>query len=82
MDSLPTESDLDVQHIALPRVGISAAKNAAFAEARGRIVLLLNDDVEPEPGFVLAHAAAHAAGHRIVLGETPWRRYRDPTVFR
>lgn len=81
IETLPNAFDFDLQYFPLPRVGISTAKNAACAEARGRIMLLLNDDVEPEPGFVRAHADAHAAGHSIVLGSTPWGRFEDQTVF-
>ena len=50
VETLPSGFDFDLQYFPLPRVGISTAKNAVWAEARGRIMLLLNDDVEPEPG--------------------------------
>jgi len=65
----------------LPRVGISAAKNAAFAQATGRMVLLLNDDVEPAADFVHQHATAQWSGHSIVLGASPWVRWPDQTFL-
>jgi len=81
VDVAPDDYDYEVRLIPLPRVGISAAKNACCAEARGRIVLFVNDDIEPEPGFIRAHAEAHAGGEAIVLGSAPWKRYDDQTVF-
>jgi GT2 family glycosyltransferase len=67
--------------IPLPAVGISAAKNAAIADARGEILLLLNDDVEPQPGFLAAHLRAQSAGHEVVLGASPFTRRPDANVF-
>ncbi|MCP4591039.1 MAG: glycosyltransferase [bacterium] len=79
--ALPGDYPFPLEYLPLPQVGISAAKNAAAAHARGRIYLLLNDDVEPVPGFVRAHAAAQAAGHAMVLGSSPWHKWDDQTVF-
>jgi len=70
-----------IRVLPLPRVGISAAKNAAIAQATGCIVLLVNDDVEPAADFVHQHATAQSAGHSIVLGASPWVRRPDQTLF-
>ncbi len=43
-------------------LGFSRANNAAFAVARGRYVLVLNPDTEPDPGS-LAALVAYADGH-------------------
>lgn len=67
-----------VEVVESPRLGIAVAKNHAIERARGGLLLLINDDVLPEPGFVGAHAAAHeereAAGRgpAMVLGHSPW----------
>ncbi len=45
--------------------GRGGAINAGLAVARGELVVLVDDDLVPEPGFLAAHAAAHGAGERI-----------------
>ena len=55
--------------------GASAARNAGAERARGPLVIFLDDDIEPSPGFVAAHLAAHADPHRdglrVVMGYLP-----------
>lgn len=70
-----------------PRRGIAVAKNAAIERARGGLLLLINDDILPEPGFVAAHAAAHAEreeaglGPAMVVGHSPWVMPKDASLF-
>ena len=73
--------ELVVGHI--DQANIAAAKNVALDRARGEIVLLLNDDVLPEPDFVERHVAAHRNLDRpaMVLGKSAWRRLDGETVF-
>ena len=78
---LPSSFSYSVKYILLEQVGISAAKNAAVAEASGEIIVFANDDVEPCRGFVHHHVEAHSAGHEIVLGSSPWAVVREPTLF-
>ena len=61
----------------------SISRNVGLDRARGQWVLLLNDDVLPEPGLVAAHLAAHGHLDRpaMVLGDAPWQRYPDETVL-
>ncbi|HEU4648136.1 MAG TPA: glycosyltransferase family 2 protein [Gemmatimonadales bacterium] len=55
-----------------PNRGRAAACNAGIAAARGTLVLLLDDDMEPSPRLLEAHRRAHAAGPRLgVLGAVP-----------
>ena len=43
----------------LGKVGKAAARNAAIEVARGRVCLVIDDDVIAEPGLVAEHLAAH-----------------------
>src|SRR5262245_8587917 len=52
--------------------GRAAARNRAIALARGDVLVLLDDDMEPAPGCLAAHLATHRPGeHRAVLGAAP-----------
>jgi GT2 family glycosyltransferase len=54
--------------------GRAAACNAGIRVARGDLLVLLDDDMEPEPGCLLAHLQAHAEHARLaVLGAVPVR---------
>jgi len=52
--------DPRVRVLRLARPNLPQARNAGLAAAYGQIVLFLDDDVEFCPGFVRAHAEAHA----------------------
>lgn len=43
-----------------PNRGANSARNHAVAAARGRRLLIVNDDTVPAPGLVAAHLSAHA----------------------
>ncbi|MEO6525566.1 MAG: glycosyltransferase family 2 protein [Gemmatimonadaceae bacterium] len=52
--------------------GRAAACNAGVAAARAPLIVLLDDDMRPAPGFLSAHLRAHPAGSRLaVLGAAP-----------
>jgi len=59
------------------RRGLNATRNRLLEGARGRVLVSMNDDVLPEPGFLEAHLGAHErAASRdetvIVTGDSPW----------
>jgi GT2 family glycosyltransferase len=66
-----------------PRRGLNAVRNALLPRARGRIMVSLNDDVIPVPGFLAAHLEAHRAAARpiIISGYSPFVNFRCPTLF-
>ncbi|MEM7754505.1 MAG: glycosyltransferase [Planctomycetota bacterium] len=65
--------------------GPAAARNRAFAEARGRWTLLLNDDVVPEADLLARHVEARAEGavgdDDLVLGSAPFRVEKPDRLF-
>lgn len=69
------------------RGGLMAVRERLVAEARGRLMISINDDVEPCDGFVAAHVAAHAeaegrrGGPAVVVGDSPWKARADDSLF-
>jgi GT2 family glycosyltransferase len=55
-----------------PHAGRAAACNAGLRAAAGELVVLLDDDMQPAPGFLAGHAEAHAAAEDLgVMGAVP-----------
>ena len=71
---------VDVRTVTFPENrGRSAALNAGFATARGRVLIRCDDDLEPGPHFVSGHVDAHAGDpvgavglYRNVFPDTPY----------
>lgn len=71
--------------------GPAAARNAALAQARGELIVFLDDDVIAHPYNLAEHAAAHdGASDLVVIGpllpplesRSPWVRWEHRTVVR
>jgi glycosyltransferase involved in cell wall biosynthesis len=66
------EAPFALRRLSGPRRGRAAACNAAFALARGEIVIVLDDDMTVVPEFVERHRCHHSPGSRLcVLGAVP-----------
>ncbi len=59
----------DVRRLAFSPPSIPHAMNVGLLEAKGRIVLFLDDDVVPGPGLIAAHAARHGSAYAAVSGQ-------------
>jgi len=71
-----------VRLIESPFPGMSRARNEGAAAARGRLLVFLDDDVEPLPDWLAAHAEAHGRRTDLVaigplLVPSPPRRRRS-----
>lgn len=70
-----------------PREGLNATRNRLLGEARGELMLSLNDDVLPEPGLLEAHRRAHTEARAtlgreaIVVGHSPFIGFENATLF-
>ncbi|GMU65505.1 MAG: hypothetical protein AMXMBFR36_17790 [Acidobacteriota bacterium] len=60
-----------IRWIRLSKPSIPGAMNRGLLEARGRIVLFLDDDIEPQPDLLQAHADSHRGSDdsKIVAGQ-------------
>lgn len=55
-----------------PHGGRASACNRGVDAAQGELIVILDDDMEPSPGWLEAHVAAHAGGgRRCVVGAAP-----------
>ncbi len=64
--------DARVRMVAGPGRGVALARQAGVVAALGDLVLLLDDDVVPEPGLLDGHRRVHAAGpNRVAIGYLP-----------
>lgn len=55
-----------------PHRGRAAARNAGIAAAEGRLLVFLDDDMEPSPGLLEEHLRAHERSSRLaVVGAVP-----------
>lgn len=72
LEGIRTPYDLRVVHVEPP--GRAGACNAAIAQARGVVLIILDDDMRPAPAFVERHLACHEDGvRRCVMGAVPVR---------
>lgn len=72
------EMPFPLRCLSLEQGGQATAQNAAIAEAKGRVALILDDDVVAGRHLVSEHLAAHGSGRRLLgvgyLEQRPPRR--------
>lgn len=61
-----TQTHLRLRVIHQSNSGQPAALNRGVAEARGRVVIFLDDDIIVTPRFVSEHICLHKTGHQVV----------------
>lgn len=66
---------------AFPRRGANEVRAELLERATGDVILTLNDDVVPGPGFVRAHRRRQALAPAIVVGHSPYLPVPDETVL-
>jgi GT2 family glycosyltransferase len=72
------DAPYDLKVTAGPARGRAAACNAAIELARGEVLIVLDDDMQPAPAFVERHLSHHPPGSRLcVMGAVPIEL--DPT---
>ena len=58
---------------------VTKARNTGLREAKGDVLVFIDDDTSFEPGFVAAHVAAHADGTHVVQGRVTEQGSKLPT---
>lgn len=61
----------DLRIIEQPNAGAASARNRGASEARGEVILFLDDDMRAAPDLLLRHDEAYAEGADAVLGHIP-----------
>ena len=56
----------------IEKCGPAATRNVLIRQARGRLLLMLNDDVIPHPQLVRSHLQAQRRDPGMILGAAPW----------
>jgi len=75
------EQRRQIRWLRLDRPSIPQAMNIGLREARGDVVLFLDDDIVPDEGLIQAHRQAHARGAAdLVAGRVvqPWQLAATP----
>jgi GT2 family glycosyltransferase len=71
-----------VRVMSQPRAGSGPAKNCGSRAASGSLVVFLNDDTRPDPGCLLAHAAAQRRfGPCVAAGRVEWDPEAEVTPY-
>ncbi|MBI2955065.1 MAG: glycosyltransferase family 2 protein [Chloroflexi bacterium] len=61
------ESPCRLRYVVQSKAGQAVARNRGIQMARGEVIIFLDDDVEPSPNLVRAHAVLHARANNLVV---------------
>lgn len=80
---IPRETPSNTRFLRLACLGAAAARNAAIDQAKGELLIFSNDDTYPRRDWVREHLIGQQrrASSGMLLGETRWMAWPDPTVF-
>jgi glycosyltransferase involved in cell wall biosynthesis len=84
VSQLSMESPIRIRYIRQNNSGLAAARNHGIREAKGRLILFIDDDIIPSPCLVREHLAWHARDPDAaagVLGLVKWAPEVRPTPF-
>lgn len=79
-----TQSPFPLRYLHQQNAGLAAARNHAFREAKGELLLFGDDDIIPSPELTAEHLRFHDVnpGREVgVLGYVPWLLEKRPTPF-
>ena len=66
------KENLQVHLIEQPAQGQASARNIGASKSNGKLLIFLDDDIEPQPQFLEAHIRAHLDNkRRVVIGYYP-----------
>ena len=71
----------EIRVISLPGSGPATARNSGAAIAKNKILLFLDDDIEPSPGLLMAHESSHTNDQIVTVGYLPLSRPGKNYVF-
>lgn len=77
-------SPFPLKYLHQQNAGLAAARNHAFHEAKGDLLLFGDDDIIPAPYLTAEHVRGHSInpGREIgILGYVPWLPEKRPTPF-
>jgi len=64
-----------------PRRGYIDVRHRMLPELSGEFLVSMNDDVEPEPGFLDAHLRGQRGGAAVVVGDSRFVAWDRPTLL-
>lgn len=85
-DLIPSKEPIQLIDTGQP-ISASQARNRGIAATQAEIIIFLDSDCLPQPGWLAQHIAAHAAGHKVVgggivpAGHNYWHLVYNLTLF-
>lgn len=82
VEGIPVPAHFTTRVVRQENQGVGSARNRGFREARGPVVLFVDDDMIVLPDMLEGHLDAHGrVPGSVVFGPSPYVRQRSPTPF-